>query len=276
MALRLLPLRAPRATLLRGVNARRCFTAAPSPDAMALRLLAQRAPSATLLRVNARRCFATEVADGGEALHARALEALDWGAPKEAVLHLFEQAAAEDHAEARFFLGLGKAGLLDHEEEREEQHIDLPGAVAHYRAAAAGGCAPAMFNLALALKDGAGVDADVAEAKHWYERAAAEGDPRGAFSLGLFADPLHPEATLGDAKDGDAAVAWYREAFDAGHHKAGVNLGILHWHPESVALAKMPEAERRRVAVELWTKAAEADVSEARDCLRQAQDVWKA
>ena len=203
MALRLLPLRAPRATLLRGVNARRCFTAAPSPDAMALRLLALRAPRAALLRVNARRCFATEVADGGEALHARALEALDWGAPKEAVLHLFEQAAAEDHAEAKFFLGLGKAGLLDHEEEREEKHIDLPGAVAHYRAAAAGGCAPAMFNLALALKDGAGVDADVAEAKHWYERAAAEGDPRGAFSLGLFADPLHPEATLGDAKDGD-------------------------------------------------------------------------
>ena len=99
---------------------------------MALRLLALRAPRATLLRVNARRCFA----DGGEALHARALEALDWGAPKEAVLHLFEQAAAEDHAEAKFFLGLGKAGLLDHEEEREEQHIDLPGAVAHYRAAA--------------------------------------------------------------------------------------------------------------------------------------------
>ena len=62
----------------------------------------------------------------------------------------------------------------------------------------------------------------------------------------------------------------------AGHHKAGVNLGILHWHPESVALAKMPEAERRRIAVELWTKAAEADVPEARDCLRQAQDVWKA
>jgi len=56
----------------------------------------------------------------------------------------------------------------------------------------------------------------------------------------------------------------------------GVNLGILHWHPESVALAKMPEAERRRIAVELWTKAAEADVPEARDCLRQAQDVWKA
>jgi len=55
--------------------------------------------------------------------------------------------------------------------------------------------------------------------------------------------------------------------------KAAVNLGILHWHPESAHLAKMPEADRRRIAIELWEAAADT-VPEARDCLRQARDVW--
>ena len=212
----------------------------------------------------------------GAALHARALEALDWGAPKEAVLHLLEEASGEGHAEATFFLGLSKAGLLDHEDERDEKAIDMAGAVAHYRAAAEAGCGPAMFNLALCLKKGDGVDVDVAKALEWYVEAADHGDPRGAFSLGLAADPLHPEAAIaGVDKDGDAAVAWYRRAFDAGHHRAAVNLGILHWHPESLALASMPEEDRRKIAVELWKKAAENDVPEARDCLKQAQDVWE-
>ena len=47
-------------------------------------------------------------------------------------------------------------------------------------------------------------------------------------------------------KDGDAAVAHYRQAMDAGHFKAAVNLGILHWEPQSLALLKMPEEDRRR------------------------------
>ena len=61
---------------------------------------------------------------------------------------------------------------------------------------------------------------------------------------------------------------------DEGHLKAAVNLGILHWEPQSLALLKMPEEDRRAVAIECWELAAEAGVQEARDCLRQAQSVW--
>ena len=71
------------------------------------------------------------------------------------------------------------------------------------------------------------------------------------------------------------AVAWYKEAYENGSYKAAVNLGILHWYPESVALSKMPEKERRDIAIKLWEEAAEeGGLFEARDCLRQAKDAW--
>ena len=56
---------------------------------------------------------ARHLSDAAAKQHERALEALDAGAPPEAVVPLFEAAAAEGHAEATFFVGLAKAGLLE-------------------------------------------------------------------------------------------------------------------------------------------------------------------
>ena len=48
----------------------------------------------------------------------------------------------------------------------------------------------------------------------------------------------------------------------------------MHWEPQSLALLKMPEEDRRAIAIECWELAADAGVPEARDCLKQARDVW--
>ena len=67
-----------------------------------------------------------------------------------------------------------------------------------------------------------------------------------------------------------------RGAFIHGLHatRVDVRAGILHWEPQSLALLKMPEEDRRAIAIECWELAADAGVPEARDCLKQARDVW--
>ena len=236
------------------------------------------------------------LSDAAAKQHERALEALDAGAPPEAVVPLFEAAAAEGHAEATFFVGLAKAGLLEPDDGTvggSPPEVDLEGAAAAYAKAAELGCAPAAFNYAHALRRGDGVPRDEKRAYDYYQQASDLGDARAAFQLGLAADPLHSDVKRpGGAKDGDAAVAHYRQAMDAGHFKAAVNLGflqcinqivaalgyvrtgILHWEPQSLALLKMPEEDRRAIAIECWELAADAGVPEARDCLKQARDVW--
>jgi TPR repeat protein len=158
---------------------------------------------------------------------------LDAGAPPEAVVPLFEAAAAEGHAEATFFVGLAKAGLLEPDDGTvggSPPEVDLEGAAEAYAKAAELGCAPAAFNYAHALRRGDGVPRDEKRAYDYYQQASELGDARAAFQLGLAADPLHGDVSRpGGAKDGDAAVAHYRQAMDAGHFKAAVNLGILHW-----------------------------------------------
>jgi len=221
---------------------------------------------------------ARHLSDAAAKQHERALEALDAGAPPEAVVPLFEAAAAEGHAEATFFVGLAKAGLLEPDDGTvggSPPEVDLEGAAEAYAKAAELGCAPAAFNYAHALRRGDGVPRDEKRAYDYYQQASELGDARAAFQLGLAADPLHGDVKRpGGAKDGDAAVAHYRQAMDAGHFKAAVNLGILHWEPQSLALLKMPEEDRRAIAIECWELAADAGVPEARDCLKQARDVW--
>lgn len=229
-------------------------------------------------RAAVRRLHDFNTPEGAAKQHERALEALDAGAPPEAVIPLFEAAAADGHAEAMFFLGLAKAGLLEPDDGTvggNPPAVDAEGAAAAYAKAAELGCAPAAFNLAHCLRRGDGVAQDEKRAYDYYQQASDAGDARAAFQLGLAADPLHREVQRpGNSKDGDAAVAYYRHAMDEGHLKAAVNLGILHWEPQSLALLKMPEEDRRAVAIECWELAAEAGVQEARDCLRQAQSVW--
>ena len=174
---------------------------------------------------------ARHLSDAAAKQHERALEALDAGAPPEAVVPLFEAAAAEGHAEATFFVGLAKAGLLEPDDGTvggSPPEVDLEGAAEAYAKAAELGCAPAAFNYAHCLRRGDGVPRDEKRAYDYYQQASDLGDARAAFQLGLAADPLHSDVKRpGGAKDGDAAVAHYRQAMDAGHFKAAVNLGFL-------------------------------------------------
>ena len=134
------------------------------------------------------------LSDAAAKQHERALEALDAGAPPEAVVPLFEAAAAEGHAEATFFVGLAKAGLLEPDDGTvggSPPEVDLEGAAAAYAKAAELGCAPAAFNYAHALRRGDGVPRDEKRAYDYYQQASDLGDARAAFQLGLAADPLH-------------------------------------------------------------------------------------
>jgi len=200
---------------------------------MLITRIAARGMSSRIAFVRSRIAFARHLSDAAAKQHERALEALDAGAPPEAVVPLFEAAAAEGHAEATFFVGLAKAGLLEPDDGTvggSPPAVDLEGAAAAYAKAAELGCAPAAFNYAHALRRGDGVPRDEKRAYDYYQQASDLGDARAAFQLGLAADPLHSDVKrLGGAKDGDAAVAHYRQAMDAGHFKAAVNLGILHW-----------------------------------------------
>ena len=79
---------------------------------------------------------ARHLSDAAAKQHERALEALDAGAPPEAVVPLFEAAAAEGHAEATFFVGLAKAGLLEPDDGTvggSPPEVDLEGAAAPTR-----------------------------------------------------------------------------------------------------------------------------------------------
>ena len=181
-----------------------------------------------------------------EAARARA-RSLDAGAPPEAVVPLFEAAAAEGHAEATFFVGLAKgpAGARRRHRRRLAARNRSRGRRGGLRQGRRAGLRAGGFNYAHCLRRGDGVPRDEKRAYDYYQQASELGDARAAFQLGLAADPLHGDVKRpGGAKDGDAAVAHYRQAMDAGHFKAAVNLGILHWEPQ-LALLKMPEEDRR-------------------------------
>ena len=139
---------------------------------------------------------ARHLSDAAAKQHERALEALDAGAPPEAVVPLFEAAAAEGHAEATFFVGLAKAGLLEPDDGTvggSPPEVDLEGAAEAYAKAAELGCAPAAFNYAHCLRRGDGVPRDEKRAYDYYQQASEAGDARAAFQLGLAADPLHSD-----------------------------------------------------------------------------------
>ena len=92
---------------------------------------------------------ARHLSDAAAKQHERALEALDAGAPPEAVVPLFEAAAAEGHAEATFFVGLAKAGLLEPDDGTvggSPPEVDLEGAAAAYAKAAELGLPIAIVN----------------------------------------------------------------------------------------------------------------------------------
>lgn len=130
----------------------------------------------------------------------------NYAAAWEAGLHLppdgdraalwYRRAAQGGMAEAHYALGrlLAAGG-------------DLRRALAHYRAAAAAGYAPAQNNLALSYERGEGVPRDPVVAKDWYRRAAAAGLAVAQNNLGIVL-----RYGRGVAPDAAAAAASFRAA----------------------------------------------------------------
>jgi tetratricopeptide (TPR) repeat protein len=77
--------------------------------------------------------------------------------------------------------------------------------------------------------EGRGVAEDFAEAKRWFEKAAAQNQPDGLYNLGLmYADGE------GVPQDYAEAIKWYRLAADRGQADAQNSLGLRYKHGEGV------------------------------------------
>ena len=187
----------------------------------------------------------------------------------------FASAARAGSAGANFFLGLAYDGLLG-ENALGEPHVEVdPSAAARcYQRAAEAGHAEAMLNLSLCFRNGEGVDRSARAAFQWTERGAAAGCERSMFNAGVALDPLHPpwgspgaaEADLQPiSKDGKRAAGYYRDAVDAGHAKAMVNLSILLYTGTGVE-------KDAAAAAELWRAALEEGVQQADFCLKNMEE----
>jgi TPR repeat protein len=91
-----------------------------------------------------------------------------------------------------------------------------------FRPLAEQGESTAMYNLALLLEKGLGLEQDRGSAATWYRLAAERGDVRARYNLAL----LSIEGQ-GVAQDYERAVELLRRAADAGLARAQYNLGIL-------------------------------------------------
>jgi len=132
----------------------------------------------------------------------------------------YRRAADEGHVQAGFNIGLiyefGEPGV----------GVDLARAREAYQAAARGGHARAMTNLAFLLDEGKGGPEDNAQAAVWYRKAADLGNTRAMNNLAvLMADGE------GVPKDEDGAIRLWRRAAREGNETAQKNLRrrLLDW-----------------------------------------------
>lgn len=122
----------------------------------------------------------------------------------------------------------------------------------------------AQYNLGVFLRDGLGGDKDIAQAKQWFAKAAAQNNPLAQNNLAnLLLKEAHPDldtinrlfrraAEAGSAdgqfnlglaysqgrglpQDKKTAAQWYEKAAEQGHASAIYNLGVLYEHGEGVA-----------------------------------------
>jgi localization factor PodJL len=96
-------------------------------------------------------------------------------------------------------------------------------AVALLRGAADRGFAMAQYRLAKLYERGEGVQADLATARQWTERAAAAGNRRAMHDLGVYF-----ARGEGAPLDEAAAFRWFRQAAELGVADSQYNLGILY------------------------------------------------
>lgn len=143
-----------------------------------------------------------------------------------------EQAAAGDAA-ARFNLGILADDPQDTRRSADAPARDLSQAVAHYRASAQAGYAPAAYNLGvILLAGGAGIASDRGQAIAWLREAARAGDVLAQARLGdVLTDPNAPEGAEGAAE----GAAWHLRAAEADHAPSQVALSMLYARGVGVA-----------------------------------------
>jgi localization factor PodJL len=108
--------------------------------------------------------------------------------------------------------------------------------VALLRGAADRGFAMAQYRLGKLYERGEGVQADLAVARQWTERAAASGNRRAMHDLGVYF-----ARGEGAPLDEAAAFRWFRQAAELGVADSQYNLGILYQQGRGVN-ASAPEA----------------------------------
>lgn len=124
----------------------------------------------------------------------------------------------------------GCATSPDESANRAFAASDYPTALADYRALAAKDDPVAEGALAYMYYTGSGVPKDVTAARHWYEKAALDGDTHSARNLGnsyLLPDEGPP--------DYSQAYKWFALAAGRGDAYSGLELSILYEHGLGVA-----------------------------------------
>ena len=172
---------------------------------------------------------AAEAGDTGAKVNLATMlyEGRPWLAPdRDRACRLFVDVGGIDGAGASslYYLGLatmrGECGL-------EEDDAKAAGFI---RRAAEGGLTAAERDYARMLEEGIGVERDLAEAHRWYERAGSHGDGHALWRLGI----AHVEGWPGRAVDPARAVAYFREAVDAGDGDAMVSMAVMHANGDGV------------------------------------------
>lgn len=126
-------------------------------------------------------------------------------------------------------------------------------AVALYREAARQGDFRALFNLGGRYESGEGVGRDVKKAMSCWNEAAESGGPELWYALAS----KYSNGIGGATRDSVSAVIWLKKAASRGHAQALCDLGMLYHLGEGVRRNQMK-------ALELWAKAAELGLEEAK------------
>lgn len=156
-----------------------------------------------------------------------------------------------------------------------ELQRDVPRAVALCREAAEAGDADAQTDLGNFYIAGVGVEADVATARGWYEKAAAQNQRNAAFVLGQ----IHWNGDGGVERSPEAAARYWRIAHDNGRPDAAFWLGNAAYLMADAGdrtwdVSGLKEAERwYALAAERGPEAQRAEAAERLDLVRQLQDV---
>jgi TPR repeat protein len=135
--------------------------------------------------------------------------------------------------------------------------IDIPAEeLQTLRTQANQGVAEAQTNLGLLYYDGRSVPKDYAQAREWFEKAAAQGDANAQYNLGVMYD-----FEKGVPQDFEKARQWYEKAAAQGHVGAQTNLGGLYEFGHGVSQDAVRAYMWYHIAATLSTNDPEKDIA---------------